>query len=558
MKALPLFRNDDVSYDTEMAYFPAFCDIFHKYGFRQTHAVTLHGLCNYKHTFHGGYCVYPDHPTLSDLGNETIRALSEPYSIADNRELVRYLADSPDDIALHGLYHTNYAAMSGEEQYAEMSRGLEELRALFPGKQIRFFVPPFNKRNDLTYTVAAALGLDVLEDEGVHLEKELKHLNLYPGIWYRYHHHRFYPDSTFDTAELGLERLDKALAEATARPCTGRLPMPSFGYEGDLGTLRESVQRHGAQEWYVSSAIKRRQRAEFAHATGWIYAHAGYERRIFEVGCGSGNNLLWLARHGYEHLGGSDTDPKALAVAEDMAHSEGFTWQLMHGDLLEPAHIPAHTDVVLAINCLYYLPQFSLEPFLAGCATRLTADGCIVLDQIDSSYNGHPLNQWHTSQWTLAPAERDKSSEFRHRIAREDVLTIAARCGLRIIAVLPALQSDARVVYVFCREGVTIPARRPLPWLRQPEEMVEPTVAAIFASGAFDWEWYRTQYVHGRPEIMDPLVHFVRIGASSGFWPNPHFDTDAWRGAHMQLHDPTNPFLHYLRTTKGGASANQG
>lgn len=65
-------------------------------------------------------------------------------------------------------------------------------------------------------------------------------------------------------------------------------------------------------------------------------------------------------------------------------------------------------------------------------------------------------------------------------------------------------------------------------------------------SGLFDRQWYREQYVRG-PELMDPLEHYVRFGAGKGYWPNPHFDTLAYRREQMRGAPPAlNPLLHYF------------
>lgn len=548
MTAGPLFRNDDVSYDTDMTHFPRFCDIFHQHGYRQVHAVTLRGLCNYAHRYQGKDCVYANHPTLSRLSNELIRSLSEPYRVENNEALMRYLSESPDDIALHGLYHTNYADMEYEEQLAEMEEGLRLLRRLFPGRNIRFFVPPFNKSNADTRRAANALGLRVLGAEGVHLETNLQTLSLEPGIWYRYHHHRFYPESEFDNCDLSLERLDAALAAGKRTDPATPLPMPSFDYEGDIRLLRRLVAEHGAQPWFVSTAENRLDRRELQLAMGWIYSHLERDAPIFEVGCGSGNNLLWLATKGYTTLGGSDVDDKALAVAKGMADSLDADWNLMRGSLLAPGHIPDGQALIMAVNCAIYHADFVLADFLAACAPRLGQGGCVLLDQVDASFNGNPRSKWESSQWNLPESERTKPSDYRSpRLDMRQVAQGAAAAGFEIVAALPSLQGVPRCVYVFARHGENIPARRPLPVLPLPESLVQPTVEALFHSGLFDWAWYRKTYVRG-PEIMDPLEHFVRFGASKGYRPNPDFDTALYRRRYMSLVDPTNPLLHALMT----------
>ncbi len=549
MTATPLFRNDDVSFDTDMTRFPQFCDIFHRHGYRQLHAVTLRGLCNYANRYRGCYCVYPDRPTLSLLSNEDIRTLSAPYRLEQNQALVRYLAETPDDIALHGLYHTNYGAMDFDEQLAEMREGLLLLQKLFPRKDIRFFVPPFNKINAETRRAANMLGLRVLGDEGIHLEEQLAWLTLEPGIWYRYHHHRFYPESEFDTCDLSLDGLDAALSSGVRIAPDTPLAMPSFDYEGDIRLLKHLVQEHKAQSWFISTAENRLERHELQLAMGWIYAHLEHDAPIFEVGCGSGNNLVWLTTRGYRALGGSDVDDKALQVASGMAASLDADWQLLNASLFRPEHIPSGQALIFAVNCVIYHQDFVLADFLQACARRLRPDGCVLLDQVDASFNGHPCNAWYSPQWHLPEQERTKPSEYRSpRIDRREVEKSAAAAGMEVVASMPSLRGGVpRCVYVFARKGANVRARRPLPRLALPEPCVQPTVEALFNSGLFDWVWYRKTYVRG-PEIMEPLEHYVRFGAARGYRPNAWFDSAAYRRAHLGLADPTNPLLHALMT----------
>lgn len=207
----PRFRNDDVSWDTSLLNFKRFCDIFHRRGLRQLHGVTLRGCTNTLYLSGDTPVEYDGYDTIARLDNSLIRALSEGKNLEERLDLVSYLNSIPDEIALHGLYHTDYAKMPGDEQADDLRRGLEIMERLFPGKKITYFIPPFNRTNKMTYKVCSDLGLRVLGTEGIHLESELRHLTLERNTWYRYHHHRFYPDSRFSYYNLSLELLEEAI-----------------------------------------------------------------------------------------------------------------------------------------------------------------------------------------------------------------------------------------------------------------------------------------------------------------------------------------------------------
>ena len=214
----PLFRNDDVCWDTPLEEFSAFCQIFWSFGFRQLHGVTLHGkIMIVKGQGGDSSGPYDGYPDLCYLSNEAIRDLSVPYPVAARNDLLAFLANSPDEIALHGLYHSDYGKMTVEEQNREIREGVRQLTKLFPGKEIHYFIAPFNRTNDATHAVCRELGLELLAAQGVHLEAELSRLRLRNGVWYRYHHHRFYSESNFSYYTLSLKLLEDAFHHATGR-----------------------------------------------------------------------------------------------------------------------------------------------------------------------------------------------------------------------------------------------------------------------------------------------------------------------------------------------------
>lgn len=208
----PKFRNDDVSPDIPYDNFRRFCEIFTKRGYKQLHGITLRGRTCSHFNFQGEPTQYPNEVDLSKVSNARIRELSEGLRFEDRIDLIEYLRTSLDDIALHGLYHTDYSTMSYEEQMEELTAGLALLEQIFPEKLVQYFVAPFNRTNEATYRACSELGLHVLAKEGVHFEAELQQLRITPGMWHRYHHHRFYPESKLKYYDLSLEALDAALA----------------------------------------------------------------------------------------------------------------------------------------------------------------------------------------------------------------------------------------------------------------------------------------------------------------------------------------------------------
>lgn len=69
----------------------------------------------------------------------------------------------------------------------------------------------------------------------------------------------------------------------------------------------------------------------------------------------------------------------------------------------------------------------------------------------------------------------------------------------------------------------------------------------IRRSGAFDDNWYTTQYPDVARAGIDALEHFLKLGAAEGRWPNPYFDPYAYLVANPDVRQAgINPLLHYI------------
>jgi tellurite methyltransferase len=71
--------------------------------------------------------------------------------------------------------------------------------------------------------------------------------------------------------------------------------------------------------------------------------------RIFDAGCGSGRNLVYLLREGFEVFG-VDVDPRAVAATRRLAGSDNF-----RAEALEAISFPdAFADVVISSAVLHF------------------------------------------------------------------------------------------------------------------------------------------------------------------------------------------------------------
>ena len=69
--------------------------------------------------------------------------------------------------------------------------------------------------------------------------------------------------------------------------------------------------------------------------------------KILEVGCGTGSNLWFAAREGFQ-VAGIDASPSAIAYAQQRFAADGLTGDLRQGDFTELPHESNSFDLALA------------------------------------------------------------------------------------------------------------------------------------------------------------------------------------------------------------------
>jgi glycosyltransferase involved in cell wall biosynthesis len=434
-----LFRNDDVSFDTDTKHFMKFCAVFHQRGYSQIHGITLYGNTNCSYTDRSGNpLVYENEADISNLSYEKIKRLSKDIFIGNNKELINYLNSIPDAVALHGLYHTDYSKMSCEDQENDIAEGLSLLNKLFPHKVISIFIPPFNRINQDTKRICRKYNLGISALEGKHMEALInkKKCRIRKGELYRYHHHRFYPESTFSYYDLNFEKLDKFINQKQKF----RLP--------PLRLVEEAVALFNTQSWYIYAFKDFKKRKHAHNAYKWIINHIGKDNSILETGCGLGGMLYFLWSKGYARLSGYDIDKAAIDVGNFLSNKTGASIDFMVSDGFSPI-LELKYDVIVGINWIYHVPGYSLELFVEKHLPYLTKTGYLIFDMIDSSYNKVENNQYLTSDWNK-PVEKRRQSEYIVRYSKSDVVSIAERYGLRLAAIIDTDNNDVipRKIYV--------------------------------------------------------------------------------------------------------------
>lgn len=448
-----IFRNDDVSIDTDINRFMEFCFIFHQNGYKQLHGITLYGHLNCRYLSKSGIpLIYENEDDIATFSYEKMKQLSHGKFIGDNKELIDYLNSIPDDIALHGLYHSDYSKMTYDDQEIDISAGIKLLSELFPQKKISVFIAPFNRTNADTYKVCKKYNLKISALEGQHLEELIDkgHYGVKKGELYRYHHHRFYPESIFPYYKLDIKKLDAFLRFKKRK-------LPEI--EGKDG-IKNIVKKHHAQEWYIYAygAFKERKHCYLAYE--WIKKNISKNANIMESGCGIGGMLYFLYKNGYDKLSGYDIDEKVIAAAKDITYTICAPIDFMVADGLKPVlsiKINTKFNVIIGINWIYHVPGYSLEMFFEKHLQYLEKDGYMIFDMIDTSYNDVPNNQYCTQDWNKPETER-RASEYLSRYSEQEVTAIAQNYGLRFIKKIDVDNHDiiVRKIYILQRASYRI------------------------------------------------------------------------------------------------------
>jgi|GEM_PF-3782158 len=440
---MPLFRNDDVSPETDVESFRHFCSIFHQYGYLQLHGVTPYGHTHDRVQENGVCKVYPGDEPIVEMSPEKVMALSQGSYIGDNAPLVRFLNAIPDPIALHGPYHYDFTRLDEGGQRSAIAEGLRLLGLLFPKKPVRDFIPPFNRYNEATERICREFGLTLHTDAGVHMEAMIHYGNrcqLQADEEYRYHHHRFYEGSPFTHYELSLRALYRFFMEtAPQRPILSR------------EVYANCIQQSGAQPWY-GYAYKNFEKLEQCHAPyRWIRENVERHERIVETGCGAGGVLHMLWHEGFCNLHGYDLDGKAVAAGRAISKAARSSISFMEHDCTKPmGQQPFH--VILGMNWIYLLEGFGLTDFVATHLPSLKNDGYLIFDTIDASFNDHPLSMYFTQDWKKEDGQR-RPSEYHERFAADEVVRLMQTFSLSHVHTYAVEYTIPRNVHVFQKKA---------------------------------------------------------------------------------------------------------
>ncbi len=100
--------------------------------------------------------------------------------------------------------------------------------------------------------------------------------------------------------------------------------------------------------------------------------------RVLDIGCGTGENALFLAQHGLEVLG-LDAVPLAIAMAQTKARERGLNVQFQVFDALKLKELGQTFDTVLDSGLLHVFSDVDRQTYVDGLRAVVKPHGTFIM-----------------------------------------------------------------------------------------------------------------------------------------------------------------------------------
>lgn len=196
--------------------------------------------------------------------------------------------------------------------------------------------------------------------------------------------------------------------------------------------VKTCSQKAQASDWHTYAIRRRPWRPHVCVPCTWLSKAMPRSAHIFEAGCGSGANLLWLWQEGFTRLGGNDISPEAVRMCALLAEYSKASVEARVDDALAPTSPPRDVDVLLSLNWLYHVPGASLHDLFDVYANSLSPHGYVVFDVVSHRYNQIKNNQFHSKDKEL-PEEQRRPSEYTFRMSPQEVQDCVKAHGFTLL-----------------------------------------------------------------------------------------------------------------------------
>jgi 2-polyprenyl-3-methyl-5-hydroxy-6-metoxy-1,4-benzoquinol methylase len=146
------------------------------------------------------------------------------------------------------------------------------------------------------------------------------------------------------------------------------------------------------------------------------FIHTHPPGTALDLGCGTGTNIITLARHGWQ-VTGIDFIPTAIRTAQQKVLAAGIKANLSIGDVSRLDHLKMPFDLILDIGCYHHLDEPAKIAYESNIQRLLLPTGTFLLygfmNTIDSEFGIREIDLQRLNQMLLMDYRQDGSD--RHR-----------------------------------------------------------------------------------------------------------------------------------------------
>jgi len=197
-----------------------------------------------------------------------------------------------------------------------------------------------------------------------------------------------------------------------------RLPLLSPFYYKLAKRSSRLVDECGIPEWFRTLPNMRLYRREIFDYIGKRFPR---DSLILESGCGIGQTMVVLWRHGFRRFVGVEADEATFRACQELLRQYSIPAQVFSGDGREISKWiePESVDVYLPLGWTDKIPDLE-KVFESGCEV-LKTEGHLIIDVIDQDYQ--PIDE----------AERKTVERYPHRHDVDQSVRLAEAHGLELI-----------------------------------------------------------------------------------------------------------------------------
>lgn len=101
-------------------------------------------------------------------------------------------------------------------------------------------------------------------------------------------------------------------------------------------------------------------------------------KTVLDLTCGTGSQVLWLAKHGYQ-VTGSDLSPNLLKISKSKAQKEKIKVKLLEGDMYT-IRVGQFDAAITIFNAVGHLTKASFEKAMRNIHRNLNKGGLYIFD----------------------------------------------------------------------------------------------------------------------------------------------------------------------------------